>query len=87
MDSYEFPTFAVTYCGIFTQSKNCGARETANGSATTFVSRQRLGKHILAATDTHATIEILLEPVFSTRYIQRGYKEDLVWRRGRIPPP
>jgi hypothetical protein len=28
-----------------------------NGSETTFVSRQRLGKHVPAATDTHATIE------------------------------
>jgi hypothetical protein len=32
-----------TYCGIFAQSKNCGAGETArlvNGLETTFVSRQ-----------------------------------------------
>jgi hypothetical protein len=28
---------------------------------------QRLGKHVPAVTDTHATIEILLETVFSTR--------------------
>jgi hypothetical protein len=32
----------------------------ANGSETTFVSGQRLGKHVPAATDTHATIEVLL---------------------------
>jgi hypothetical protein len=31
-----------------------------NGSETTFVSRQRLGKHVPAAMDTHATIEVLL---------------------------
>jgi hypothetical protein len=39
----------------------------ANGSETTFVSTQRLGKHIAVATDMHATIEVLLETVFSTR--------------------
>jgi hypothetical protein len=48
----------------------------ANSSETTFVSRQRLGKHVPAATGTHATIEVLLETVFSTRSVQRGYKED-----------
>jgi hypothetical protein len=42
----------------------------ANGSETTFVSRQRLRKYIPAVTDTHATIEVLLETV------QRSYKED-----------
>jgi hypothetical protein len=36
----------------------------ANGFETTFVSRQRLGKHLLAATDTHTTIEVLLGKVF-----------------------
>jgi hypothetical protein len=66
-----------------------------NGPETTFVSRQRLGKHVPGVTDTHATIEVLLETVFSTRSVQSGYKEDnwgnirglTVWRRGRIPPP
>jgi hypothetical protein len=48
----------------------------ANGSEATFVSRQRLGKHIPAATDTHATIEVLLETVFFTRSEQRSYKKD-----------
>jgi hypothetical protein len=48
----------------------------ANGSETTLVSRQWLGKHVPAATDMHATIEVLLETVFSTRPVQRGYKED-----------
>jgi hypothetical protein len=37
----------------------------ANGSETTFVSRQRL-KHIPAATDMQATTEVLLETEFST---------------------
>jgi hypothetical protein len=31
----------------------------ANDSEITFVSRQRLGKHVPAAMDTHATIEVL----------------------------
>jgi hypothetical protein len=55
---------------------------------TTAVAMQRCGKH--ASTTT----ELLLETVFSTRSVQRGYKEDNwvdpvipVWRRGRIPPP
>jgi hypothetical protein len=48
----------------------------ANGSETTFISRQRIDKHVPAATDTHAKIEVLLETVFSTRSMQRSYKED-----------
>jgi hypothetical protein len=48
----------------------------ANGSETTFVARQRLGKHVRAATNTHETIEVLLETVFSTRSVPRRYKED-----------
>jgi hypothetical protein len=48
----------------------------ASGSKTTFISRQRLGKHVHAVTDTHATIEVLLETVFPTRSVERGYKED-----------
>jgi hypothetical protein len=47
-----------------------------NGSETTSVSRSRLGKHVPAATDTHATIKVLLETVFSTRYVPRSFKED-----------
>jgi hypothetical protein len=39
------------------------------------VSMQRLCKHVPAATDTHEKIEILLETVFSTQSVQRGYKE------------
>jgi hypothetical protein len=50
----------------------------ANGSETTFVARQRLGKHVPAATDTHSTIEVLLETVFSTRFVLRCYKE-YIW--------
>jgi hypothetical protein len=40
------------------------------------VSKQRLGKHVPGATDKHATIEVMLETVFSTRSVQRAYKED-----------
>jgi hypothetical protein len=40
------------------------------------VSRQRLGKHVPAATETHGIIEVLLEKVSSTRSVQRSYKED-----------
>jgi hypothetical protein len=67
------------------------------------VSRPRLDIHIPVATDTHATIEVLLETVFSSRFVHRGYKvvkhttiqvsegsdneRYPVWRRGQIPPP
>jgi hypothetical protein len=36
----------------------------ANGYETSFVSRQMLGKHIPAATNTHETIEILWKRYF-----------------------
>jgi hypothetical protein len=40
------------------------------------VSRQRIGKHVPAATNTHTTIQLLLDTVFSTRSVQMGYNED-----------
>jgi hypothetical protein len=40
------------------------------------VSRQWLAKQVPAATDTHSTIEVLLETVFSSQSVQRRYKED-----------
>jgi hypothetical protein len=40
------------------------------------VSRQWICKHVPAATNTHATIELLLETVFSTRSVKMGCKED-----------
>jgi hypothetical protein len=46
------------------------------------VSRQRIGKHVLAATNTHATTELLQETVFATRSVQRGYKKDKLGRCG-----
>jgi hypothetical protein len=45
----------------------------ANGSETTVVFRQQLGKRIPMAANMHATIEVLLETVFSTWSEQRGY--------------
>jgi hypothetical protein len=48
----------------------------ANDSETTFISRQLLGKHIPVATDMYATIEVLLETLFSIRSMLTGYKED-----------
>jgi hypothetical protein len=44
----------------------------ANGSETSFVSRQRLDKHVPAVTDTYARVAILLETVFSIRSVKRG---------------
>jgi hypothetical protein len=46
------------------------------------VSRQSMGKQVPAATNMHITIELLLETVFSTRFVQSGYKED---NRGVYP--
>jgi hypothetical protein len=40
------------------------------------VSKKRIGKHIPAATNMHATIELLLETLFSTQSVQRSHKED-----------
>jgi hypothetical protein len=40
------------------------------------VSRQRIDKHVPAAINTHTTIELLSETVFSTRSVQSGYKKD-----------
>jgi hypothetical protein len=40
------------------------------------ISKQRIAEYVPAATTTHATIEVLLETVFSTWSVQRGDKED-----------
>jgi hypothetical protein len=42
----------------------------------TSITRQRLGKHVSAATETQATSEELLGTMFSVRSVQNGYKED-----------
>jgi hypothetical protein len=41
------------------------------------VSRQGLGKHVPASTNTHSNITGLLETMFSTSSVQRGYKEEI----------
>jgi hypothetical protein len=38
--------------------------------------RQQIGKHIPLAMNTHTTVELLLDTVFSTQSVQRGYEED-----------
>jgi hypothetical protein len=40
------------------------------------VSRQRFGKHVPAAMDTHATMGVLLETVLSSPSVQMSYKKD-----------
>jgi hypothetical protein len=40
------------------------------------VSMQRIGKHVPAAMNTHAIIQLLLETVFYIRPVQRGYKKN-----------
>jgi hypothetical protein len=40
------------------------------------VSRQRISKHVPAAMNMNAAIELLLVTVFSTWFMQSGYKED-----------
>jgi hypothetical protein len=66
------------YWGLFAESQNFGAREAAVAIErlwTIFFSMQRLSKLVSAATGTHATIEVLMETMFSIRLVQRGYKE------------
>jgi hypothetical protein len=46
----------------------CNDREISK--YTRAVSRQRLGKHFHAATDTHVTIKLQLETVFSSRSVK-----------------
>jgi hypothetical protein len=46
-----------------------------NNSVMQPMSRQRIGRQVSAATNTHA-IELLLWTVFYTRSVQSGYKED-----------
>jgi hypothetical protein len=52
-----------------------------NSVACRAVSRQWLGKNVTASTDTHATIQVLLETVFSTRFVRRGIKRTIEPRR------
>jgi hypothetical protein len=43
-------------------------------SEETSIARQRLGKHVPAATNMQAIIEVSLETTFSIRSMQSGYK-------------
>jgi hypothetical protein len=49
---------------------------------------QRLGKHVPAATNTHSTIEVLLETVrvFPTRYVLYGCvkQEYFCWKEAAV---
>jgi hypothetical protein len=40
----------------------------------TSIASQRLGKHVPAATNMQATLDVLLETMFSIRSVQSGYK-------------
>jgi hypothetical protein len=62
-----YSTYVQTY--IHTHAFN-------NTVACRGVPRQWLDKDVPAVTNTHATIEVLLETVVSTRSVQSGYKED-----------
>jgi hypothetical protein len=42
----------------------------------TSIASQQLGKHVAVATDTHVTIEELLEKVFSMGSVQNLYNEN-----------
>jgi hypothetical protein len=62
----------------------CTGRETRQ--CTTYVYRQRLGKHVPAATDRHAEIEVLLETVFSNSVRAKGLlSRDSDWLRAGRP--
>jgi hypothetical protein len=51
-------------------------RDREIGEYSRDVSRQRLGKHIPAATNERATIQVLLQTGFSTRSVPRSQKEE-----------
>jgi hypothetical protein len=65
----------------------------ANGSEATFISMQRLGKHVAAATDMYATMVVRFETVFSNWSACKGVirrqlgnrvssLRESVWKRG-----
>jgi hypothetical protein len=51
-------------------------KRRTNSGVMQHVSGQPIGKHVLAAMNTQATIELLLEKVFSTPVMKRSYKEN-----------
>jgi hypothetical protein len=54
----------------------CSGRIAVNNSVMQPVPGKWFGKHVPAATNVHVTMRLLMEIVFSTRSVQRGYKED-----------
>jgi hypothetical protein len=67
-------------CSMSAESQNCEASRQPlleNGSANMPIARQWLSNHhMMAATDTHATIEELLEVVVSVWSMLRLYNKD-----------
>jgi hypothetical protein len=47
-----------------------------NNSVMKTISRLQLGKHVPAAMNSHATVELLLETAFYTRLVKSGYNQD-----------
>jgi hypothetical protein len=77
--SFLFARFQACVLSWLAQSRNAepllrNYREISKYARV--VSRQRLGKNVPAVTDTHATIEVLLETLFSTSSEQRSCKGD-----------
>jgi hypothetical protein len=67
---------AILYCGMPGESRNCDANGNSRCLNTT-VARKWLSSHqVMAPTDTHATIEVLLEAVFSVQSVPSLYNED-----------
>jgi hypothetical protein len=64
--------------------ENSTLSEQFNIAARRAVSRQRLGSHVPAVTDTCAIIEVLLETVFSTRSVQRGCRNRDSWKGAAV---
>jgi hypothetical protein len=58
------------------ESHSCRSGERSCMKMCSAVLRQLFGKHVPAVTDTHATIEVLLETGFSTQFVPRSYKEE-----------
>jgi hypothetical protein len=54
----------------------CYATGELKNGVIQLVSRQRIGKYVPKAMNTHTTVELLLETVFFTRCVQSGYKKD-----------
>jgi hypothetical protein len=58
-------------------AETSNSEASRDGSATTPVARQWLiNRHVVAATSKHATIEELLEAVFSVRTVPSLYKKE-----------